>query len=477
MLAFFGAPVAHEDDPERAILAALDMLDCDRRVRAPAEGDPGHRLPDPRRHQHRAGHGRQRRLRPALRVHGPGRRGERRRADADRRRARDDRDHRDDAPPDRRHLRPRRPRRASRSRARPSRSTPSGSSAARPRRRGGAASNPSASTARWSGATSRWRASPALLDVIRAGRGRVAFIVGEPGIGKSRLLAELKRRRPRAPPSTRRAGSRAAASRTAATCPTTCSSTCPVDPRHLVLGDGGRGAGDARRASSLDDPGRGRRPRPPTPRRTSPTCSACPLRPDERDRRPRSPDVLQSRYVAATHRLLRGLAARGPVVLVCEDIHWADPASIEVAAPAHAARGAAADPVRRRRCAPRRTRPAGRSSARRASCSATALTEIRLEPLTRGRQPDPRGEPARDRVAARRGSRPDPGARRGQPVLRRGGRPDADRARRDRAAGRSLGRHRRGQPRSRSRRRCMACCWRESTSCPTPRSAACASRR
>src|SRR6185503_17091354 len=28
MLAFFGAPVAHEDDPERAIFAALDMLDA-----------------------------------------------------------------------------------------------------------------------------------------------------------------------------------------------------------------------------------------------------------------------------------------------------------------------------------------------------------------------------------------------------------------------------------------------------------------
>ena len=28
LLAFFGAPVAHEDDPERAIFAALDMLDA-----------------------------------------------------------------------------------------------------------------------------------------------------------------------------------------------------------------------------------------------------------------------------------------------------------------------------------------------------------------------------------------------------------------------------------------------------------------
>src|SRR5258708_25012731 len=33
----------------------------------------------------------------------------------------------------------------------------------------------------------------ALLDVVRGGRGRVAFVVGEPGIGKSRLLAELRR--------------------------------------------------------------------------------------------------------------------------------------------------------------------------------------------------------------------------------------------------------------------------------------------
>ena len=38
----------------------------------------------------------------------------------------------------------------------------------------------------------------------------------------------------------------------------------------------------------------------------------------------------------------------GPLVLVCEDLHWADPASLDVATPAHAPRDAAADPVRRR---------------------------------------------------------------------------------------------------------------------------------
>ena len=41
--------------------------------------------------------------------------------------------------------------------------------------------------------------------------------------------------------------------------------------------------------------------------------------------------MLQSRYIAAIHRLLRSMAAERPLVLVCEDIHWADPASVAVA--------------------------------------------------------------------------------------------------------------------------------------------------
>src|SRR5258707_9466665 len=32
-----------------------------------------------------------------------------------------------------------------------------------------------------------------LMPIVRTGRGRVAFLVAEPGIGKSRLLAELRR--------------------------------------------------------------------------------------------------------------------------------------------------------------------------------------------------------------------------------------------------------------------------------------------
>jgi adenylate cyclase len=40
------------------------------------------------------------------------------------------------------------------------------------------------------------------------------------------------------------------------------------------------------------------------------------------------PETMQIRYIASIHRLLRALSARGPVVLVCEDMHWADASSV-----------------------------------------------------------------------------------------------------------------------------------------------------
>jgi class 3 adenylate cyclase len=166
-----------------------------------------------------------------------------------------------------------------------------------------------------------------LLDVIAAGRGRVAFVVGEPGLGKSRLLAEL-RAVALAPPSVTRwfEGH--------------CVSYGRNLPYHLlidllrsVLGlsfaateNEARATLDAALAGILAED-------QAEAEDTAPYLASLlglPLRRGEAIQTD-APDVLQGRYVAATHRLLRGLAQRGPVVLVCEDIHWADPASIEVA--------------------------------------------------------------------------------------------------------------------------------------------------
>ena len=93
--------------------------------------------------------------------------------------------------------------------------------------------------------------------------------------------------------------------------------------------------------------------------------------------------MLQGRYVAADpSRLLRGLAARGPVVLVCEDLHWADPASHRRRPAAHAPRRPAPDPVRRGHARRDRLRRAGASSDHARELFGEALTEIRLEPLS-----------------------------------------------------------------------------------------------
>jgi predicted ATPase/class 3 adenylate cyclase len=42
------------------------------------------------------------------------------------------------------------------------------------------------------------------------------------------------------------------------------------------------------------------------------------------------PQALQSQYLAALRKVLRALAGRGPLVLVLEDIHWADTSSIDL---------------------------------------------------------------------------------------------------------------------------------------------------
>jgi class 3 adenylate cyclase len=184
-----------------------------------------------------------------------------------------------------------------------------------------------------------------LLDVVRAGRGRVCFIVGEPGIGKSRLLAEFRRvaldgrvdgAGPPAPLTGAGKDAEAGADGTPIWIEARCVSYGRNMPYHLLV-EIVRGAldmpvaadSDAREhlerslASLLGDDASDVAP-------YFAHLLALPLSAHEADLTSAGPDVVQGRYVAAAHRLFRALSARAPVVLVSEDLHWADAGSIEV---------------------------------------------------------------------------------------------------------------------------------------------------
>jgi class 3 adenylate cyclase len=166
------------------------------------------------------------------------------------------------------------------------------------------------------------------FEVVRAGSGRVAFVVGEPGIGKSRLLAELRQR--------------LVASSTDAGPPIWVEGRCVSYgrslPYHLLIDLVRSILGMSFSATEADartvlDEGLeallGADWADAAPYLAH--LLSLPLRPEEDARAAIEPDVMQERYIATTHRLLRALARRGPVVVVCEDVHWADQASIEVA--------------------------------------------------------------------------------------------------------------------------------------------------
>jgi class 3 adenylate cyclase len=163
-----------------------------------------------------------------------------------------------------------------------------------------------------------------LYSVVKAGRGRVALLVGEPGIGKSRLLGEFR------------------AAVTRGTEPRWVEAHCVTYgrtvPYHLVL-DGVRSLLELPMAAT-DAETRAMLHRQLSALLTADEAAdvepalasllALPLTPSEAELLQLEPDRLQARYVAAVHRVLRTLAATGPVVLVCEDVHWADPSSVDV---------------------------------------------------------------------------------------------------------------------------------------------------
>jgi len=214
-----------------------------------------------------------------------------------------------------------------------------------------------------------------LFAIAKAGQGRVAAIVGEPGIGKSRLLTELREEIEQADGSVHWIEGR-------------CLSYGHTLPYHLVIDlvrsliGVNASAGDAEVSEALE-----RTSRDLLGDQWEETFAylghllSLRLEPAMRARLSVLDFETVKRYVSSLVVTIRGLSTRGPVVLVFEDLHWADAASADALVALMPLLGGL--PVlsimtsRSDRAA-----PGWRLIAGVRDLFGDALTEIRLEPLT-----------------------------------------------------------------------------------------------
>ena len=160
--------------------------------------------------------------------------------------------------------------------------------------------------------------------IVRARQGRVASILGEPGIGKSRLLSELRAHVAASDPSAQWIEAR-------------CLSYGRTLPYHLVL-DLVRSCIGV--AATADEP----EVRAALERRTKALFGdawedpytylghllSIRLDPEVRARVSALEFETVKRYVSSLIGVVRALTLTGPVVLACEDLHWADASSVDV---------------------------------------------------------------------------------------------------------------------------------------------------
>ena len=214
-----------------------------------------------------------------------------------------------------------------------------------------------------------------LFAIAKAGQGRVAAIVGEPGIGKSRLLTELREEIEQADGSVHWIEGR-------------CLSYGHTLPYHLVIDlvrsliGVNASAGDAEVSEALE-----RTSRDLLGDQWEETFAylghllSLRLEPAMQARLSVLDFETVKRYVSSLVVTIRGLSTRGPVVLVFEDLHWADAASADALVALMPLLGGL--PVlsimtsRSDRAA-----PGWRLIAGVRDLFGDALTEIRLEPLT-----------------------------------------------------------------------------------------------
>jgi DNA-binding SARP family transcriptional activator len=159
----------------------------------------------------------------------------------------------------------------------------------------------------WYGREEELRRLLGIYDTAAAGGGGVVTVVGEPGIGKTRLLQELAA-------AARRRGGLVLSGR--------CLEGGWVPPYHAfveaITGYAAQ-AGPTRLRADLG-PAAGPLAQlvPALRERLDDLPTAAPLQPDEE----------RLRLLDAVARFFAGLAAHGPVVLVLDDLHWADASTL-----------------------------------------------------------------------------------------------------------------------------------------------------
>ncbi|HKY50900.1 MAG TPA: adenylate/guanylate cyclase domain-containing protein [Candidatus Limnocylindria bacterium] len=161
------------------------------------------------------------------------------------------------------------------------------------------------------------------FSVVRAGQGRVAFVLGDAGLGKSRLLAEFQR-----------AASSSGKLRWAEA---RCLSYGMGMPFHLIvdllrsLSGVAPTADEHDLAVALDHLTRDLLGDDwADPYAYLAHLAGLPLAPDLAARITAIDLEVLKRYVSAIHVVVRAMASRTPLVLVYEDVHWADASSVDL---------------------------------------------------------------------------------------------------------------------------------------------------